>query len=211
MITLTTLGQVPPFAQGLVRDLRVRWALEEAGLPYRTRLLRHPEQSAPDHLARQPFGQVPAIEEDGLVLFESGAIALHLGHRSEVLLPAEPAARARAVSWLLAALNTVEPAIQPLIEIDLFHADADWARTRRPAAEERVRTRLDRLAARLAGRSYLEDRFTVGDLMMVAVLQILRTTDLVDRDPVLAAYRDRCLERPAYQRAHRDHMAVFAA
>ncbi|MFC4352025.1 glutathione S-transferase family protein [Fodinicurvata halophila] len=210
MITLTTYRWVPPFAQGLVRDMRVRWALEEAGLPYRTRLIDLEQRDSPEHLARQPFGQVPAYEDETVSLFESGAIVLHIGARSEVLLPMDPAARARSVTWLLAALNTMEPAIQTLAELDLFHAEEDWARQRRPAAEKAARRRLDQLAAWLGDQEYLENRFTLGDLMMACVLQILRGTDLVEEQPRLVAYLARCEHRPAYRRALKDHMAVFA-
>lgn len=210
MITVTTFGWVPPFAQGLVRDTRVRWALEEAGLPYRTRLIDFDERESPDYRARQPFGQVPVFEEDGLTLFESGAIVLYVGARSEALLPADAAARARAVSWVFAALNSIEVFVQPLAEIDLFHAEEDWARQRRPQAEQAARQRLGALAAWLGEREYLEGRFTAGDLMMTHVLRCLRHTDLVEREPALEAYRRRCEARPAFQRAHADHMAVFA-
>lgn len=211
MITVTTFRWVPPVAQGLVRDLRVRWALEEAGLPYRTRLIDFDERDSADYRARQPFGQVPVLEEDGLTLFESGAIVLHIGERSETLLPAGAAERARATAWVLAALNSVEIFVQPLAEIDLFHPEEDWARQRRPQAVEAIRQRLGELATWLDGREYLEDRFTVGDLMMTHVLRCLRHTDLVDAEPTLKAYQSRCEARPAFQRALADHMAVFAA
>jgi glutathione S-transferase len=210
MMTLTAFRWVPPFAQGLVRDLRVRWALEEAGLPYRTRLIDAADQASAPHRARQPFGQVPVLEDENMVLFESGAIVLYIGARSEALLPADPAAKARAVTWLLAALNTIEVAIQPLAEIDLFHAGEAWAQARRPEAERTVRQRLAELAACLGDRAYLEHRFTAGDLMMAAVLRILRHTDLVAAEPNLAAYLARCEARPAFRRALRDHMATFA-
>lgn len=209
MITVTTFGWVPPFARGLVRDTRVRWALEEAGLPYRTRLIDFRERDSADYRARQPFGQVPVFEEDGLVLFESGAIVLHIGARSETLLPAAAAERARAITWVFSALNSLEPFVQQLAEIDLFHADANWAVQRRPDVEQAVRQRLGELAAWLDDREYLEDRFTAGDLMMTHVLRCLRHTDLVASEPALEAYRLRCEARPAFQRAHADHMAVF--
>jgi glutathione S-transferase len=210
MITLTAFKWVPPFAQGLVRDVRVRWALEEAGLPYRTRLIDAAGQAGAEHRARQPFGQVPVFEDDRLVMFESGAIVLHIGARSEALLPADPTARARAITWLLAALNTIEVVVQPLAEIDLFYPDEDWAQARRPDAERAVRHRLAELAAWLGDREYLEHRFTAGDLMMAAVLRILRHTDLVAAEPNLAGYLKRCEARPAFRHALRDHMAPFA-
>ncbi|HEX8232897.1 MAG TPA: glutathione S-transferase N-terminal domain-containing protein [Caulobacteraceae bacterium] len=134
MIRVTAFRWVPPFAQGLVRDLRVRWALEEAGLAYEERLVAPGEQNAPEHRALQPFGQVPVYEEDGLTLFESGAIVLHIGERSETLLPRDPAARARAIGWVFAALNSVEPGVQNLTSIDLFFKDEPWAQARRPGA-----------------------------------------------------------------------------
>ena len=209
MITISAFKWVPSFAQGLVRDLRVRWALEEAGLPYQVKLIDPKIQASPDYRARQPFGQVPFLEEDGLVLFESGAIVLHIGARSEALLPADAAARARAVTWLFAALNSIEIMIQPLAEIDLFHAGEDWASRRRATVEEALRGRLGELAGWLGDREYLEDRFTAGDLMMTTVLRILRHTDVLEAYPTLAAYQARCEARPAFQRALRDQMAAF--
>jgi glutathione S-transferase len=211
LITLTAFAWVPPVAQGLVRDLRVRWALEEAGLPYRTHLIDHRHQTSRDYRTLQPFGQVPVIEEEGLVLFESGAIVLHIGTHSEVLLPADPAARARARTWVFAALDTMEVTIQRLAEIDAFHADEAWAQARRPQVEIAVRTRLRELATWLGVRQYLEGRFTAGDLMMASVLRILRHTGLVAAEPNLASYVARCEARPAFLRALRDHMAPFAA
>ncbi len=209
MITISAFKWVPPFAQGQVRDLRARWALEEAGLPYEARLIDAADQKSADYRTRQPFGQVPVFEEDGLVLFESGAIVLHIGERSDILLPTDQAARARAITWLFAALNTMEIPIQRLAEIDLFHADQEWAKLRRPGVEKAVRRRLAELAAWLGDRDYLEDRFTVGDLMMATVLRILRHTDLVASEPKLNAYLDRCVARPAFLRAHRAQMAAF--
>jgi glutathione S-transferase len=209
MITVSAFKWVPPFARGLVRDLRVRWALEEAGLPYRTRLLGQGDQGSAEYRALQPFGQVPILEEDGFTLFESGAILLHIGQRSETLLPAEPKARARATTWLMCALNTMEPAIQQLAAIDLFYADQAWAKQRRPGAEEMVKRRLAELAAVLGQRDHLEDRFTVGDLMMTTVLRILRHTQLVEAEPKLKAYQLRCEARPAFQRALKAQTADF--
>jgi glutathione S-transferase len=209
MITISAYTWVPPFARGLVRDMRVRWALEEAGLPYRTRLM-DPRQPRPvEHRAIQPFGQVPTYEEDGLALFESGAIVLHVAARSPALFPPDAAGRARATTWVLAALNSMEPPIQELAGIDLFYADQEWAKQRRPGAEAAAKKRLSELAARLAGRDWLEDRFTVGDLMMTAVLRILRHTDLVAAEPALKAYVARCEARPAFQRAVSAQMADF--
>jgi glutathione S-transferase len=209
MITVTHLKWVPPFAQGLTRDLRVRWALEEAGLPYRMRQLDFPELSSPEHRARQPFAQGPAFEEDGLVLFESGAIALHIAGRSPELFPPDANGRARATAWVFAALNTMEPVTAERAGLDFFYADEPWAETRRPAIEEAARRRLADLAGWLGDRDWLEDRFTVGDLMMTTVLRQLRHTDLIAEQPALAAYVARCEARPAFVRAERDHLAAF--
>ena len=208
MITLTTLKDVPPFAQGLVRDLRVRWALEEAEIPYETRLLVPGEHKSADFFALQPFGQVPVIEADGLTLFESGAIVLHIGRRSEQLLPADANSRARAVAWVFSALNSIEPYIAQLVELDLFHSEEEWARLRRPSAEKNLVARLDHLSTWLKGREWLEDDFTVGDLMMATVLRIPRHTDLVTGNATLGPYLARCEDRPAFARALADHMAA---
>ena len=202
MITLTTYEWVPDFAAPLMRALRVRWALEEAGLPYQVRTLAlGPEQRSPEHLARQPFGQAPAIEEDGLVLFESGAIALHIAERSEALLPKDPAGRTRALAWLFAALNSVETSLQELTVIDLFHAKEAWTAERRPQVEAFVRDRLAMLEAALGDKDYLEGRFSIGDLMMADVLRIPGHTDLLDAYPRLKTYKERCEARPAFRRA----------
>jgi glutathione S-transferase len=209
MIRVTAFRWVPPFARGLVRDLRVRWALEEAALPYEQRLIGRDDQRSESYRRLQPFGQVPAYEEDGLVLFESGAIVLHVAQRSETLLPADPERCARVTAWMFAALNSMEPAIQHLAGLDLFYANEEWAKQRRPGAEEAARGRLADLATALDGRAYLEDRFSAGDLLMTTVLRILRHTDLVTRVPVLAAYQARCEERPAFKRALAAQMNAF--
>ena len=211
MIRVTAFRWVPPFAAGLVRDLRVRWALEEAGLAYEERLIGPEDQASADYHLQQPFGQVPVYEEDGLVLFESGAILLHIAGRSEALLPSEPAARARATAWLFAALNSVEPHVQSLALIDLFYKDAEWAKLRRPGALEFAEKRLAAVADWLGDREYLEDRFTAGDLMMATVLRILRHTDLVTGHATLGPYLSRCEARPAFQKALADQLAPFAA
>lgn len=210
-VEVSAFRWVPPFAQGLVRDLRVRWALEEAGLAYEARLIGPEDQASPGYRALQPFGQVPTYEEDGLRLFESGAIVLHVAERSEVLLPRDPVGRARAIAWMFAALNSVEPHVQHLAAIDLFHADQAWAKERRPGAVEMVESRVGVLARWLGGRDHLEDRFTAGDLLMTTVLRILRHTDLVSGHPALEAYVRRCEARPAFQKALADQMAPFAA
>jgi len=210
MIRVSAFRWVPPFAQGLVRDLRVRWALEEAGLPYEERLIGPEDQKSESYRRMQPFGQVPTYEEDGLVLFESGAIVLHIAERSEVLMPSEPNARARTQAWVFAALNSVEPHMQNFAALDLFFAKEEWAKLRRPSALAMIQSRLTDLARWLEGREYLEDRFTAGDLMMTTVLGIPRHTDLVTKMPVLEAYRLRCEARPAFQRALAAQMAPFA-
>jgi glutathione S-transferase len=199
MITISAFRWVPPFAQGQVRDLRARWALEEAGLAYRTRLLEQGDNDKPEYRALQPFGQVPILDEDGQVLFESGAIVLHIGERSEALLPKEPGARARATQWLIAALSSIEPHVMNVAVLDLFYADQDWARQRRPGATEFARHRIASLAKALGDKSYLDgERFTAGDLMMTTILRIM--PELVV-EPSLAAYVERCTARPAFKRA----------
>jgi len=200
MITISAFRWVPDFARGQVRDLRVRWALEEAGLPYRTRLLGQGDQDKPEYRALQPFGQVPILEEDGLVLFESGAIVQHIGARSEALLPKETGARARAIQWLIAALNSIEPFVMNVALIDSFYANEQWAKLRRPGAAEFVQRRLSALSKSLGDKAFLDgDRFTAGDLMMATVLRIL--PDFVSADKRLAAYLERCTARPAFKRA----------
>jgi glutathione S-transferase len=211
MITVSALRSVPPFARGLVRDLRVRWALEEAGLPYRSRPLGPDERNLKNYRAMQPFGQVPVFEEDGLVLFESGAILLHIAQRSDVLMPADEKSRARVTAWIFAAVNSVEPHIQHLTLLDLFYADQDWAKQRRPGALELAEGRLKSLSAWFDGRDYLENgRFTAADLMMTTVLRISRHCDLLARYPKLDAYRLRCEARPAFKRALDAQMTDFA-
>jgi glutathione S-transferase len=210
MIRFSTFRWVPPFAQGLVRELRVRWALEEVGLPYEERIIGRQDQATAEYRRLQPFGQVPALEEDGLVMFESGAIVMHRAERSETLMPTERAGRERTKSWMFAALSTIEPHIMNLANIDLFHKDEEWAKQRRPGAEASAVKRLNDLSNWLEGRDYLEDRFTAGDLLMTSVLRILRHTDIVERMPVLDAYKKRCEARPAFQKALADHMRLFA-
>jgi len=210
MITVYSYKWVPEFAQGLVRDLRVRWALEEAGLDYQEwRIGLGDDQNTPAYRACQPYGQVPVYERDGLVMFESGAIVLQIGEGCPALLPADPKARARATCWLFSALNTIEPAIQELSAIDLFHAEEAWTRERRPQVEDWVRRRLGELAAWLGDKDYLEGDFTAGDLMMATVLRNLRHTDIITSDPKLGPYLARCEARPAFERALRDQMLSF--
>ena len=208
-IRLTAFKWVPSFAQGLVKDLRVRWALEEAGLSYEENLLNVGEHKLPAHRALQPFGQVPVYEADGLTLFETGAIIMHIGQRCPTLLPTDAAKRARAITWMFAALNSVEPDVQNLATIDLFFPSEDWSRLRRPGVEKQAQERLEGVAHALAGRDYLEHEFTAGDLVMTTVLRILRQTHLVKNLPALAAYQARCEARPAFQRALARQMEPF--
>jgi len=200
MITVSAFAWVPDFAQGQVRDLRVRWALEEAGLAYKTRLLEQGDQDTPEYRALQPFGQVPIIEDDGEVLFESGAIVLHIGEKSEALLPNDKPARARATQWLIAALNSIEPFAQAVASIDIFAQGEAWARLRRPGAVEFLKKRLTGLSNALGDKPYLDGAaFTAGDLMMTTVLRIKE--DITGEFPNLKAYVGRCTARPAFQRA----------
>ena len=212
MIRLSAFRWVPPFAQGLVRDLRVRWALEEAGFPYEVMLIGPDDQKSPQYRAMQPFGQVPAIDDDGLVLFESCAIIMHLGARSEALMPRDEPARARVRTWMLAALNTIEPPITTLNVIDLQPGGAPpGAKELRDSVVSRIGLRLDSLAAFLGDRENLVDgRFTAADLLMTTVLRILRTTDLLSQRPSLNAYKQRHEARPAFRKALADQMGTFA-
>jgi glutathione S-transferase len=208
MITVTAYKWVPPFAQGLVRDFRARWALEEIGLPYRVNLIAHPDRLSPDHIAKQPFAQIPVYEEDGLTLFESGAILLHIAEKSDLLLPRDPAARAHAIQWIFGALNSIEQFVHNYVFL-AFYPNDEWAKLRKPSAREELDARLAKLSARLGDSEYLEDRFTAGDLMMSSVLRILRSTDVLDAFPNLTAYRARCEERPAFQRAMAGQLGDF--
>jgi glutathione S-transferase len=210
VITISAFRWVPEFARGQVRDLRARWALEEAGLPYKTHLLEQGDQDKPEYRALQPFGQVPILQEDGLVLFESGAIVLHVGERSEALLPKEAGARARATQWLIAALNSIEPSAMNLALIDSFYANEEWAKLRRPGALAFVEKRLSALSKSLGTKPFLDgERFTGGDLMMTTVLRILKHTDIVTRDERLGPYVERCTSRPAFKRALEGQLGDF--
>jgi glutathione S-transferase len=208
-ITVTAYRWVPAFARGLVRDLRVRWALEEAGLPYHVELIDLEKKDSAEYLAWQPFGQVPAYEQGSVRLFESGAIVLHIAEQSDVLMPPDAAGRARVRTWLFAALNSIEPSVQELTGMDLFHGDEAWTEQRRPQVESTVRKRLGALAAWLGERQYLETRYTAADLLMVTVLRNLRHTDLLAQFPTLKAHSERCEARPAFQKALRDQLADF--
>jgi glutathione S-transferase len=210
MIAISAFEWVPDFAPGEVCDLHARWALEEAGLLYKTRLLEQGDQAKPEYRALQRFGQVPVLQEVGLVLFESGAIVPHIGIRSETLLPPDPGAPPRATQWLIAALNSIEPFEMNVAAIDLFYANEEWAKLRRPGAVELVRERLAPLSEPFGERPYLDgDRFTAGDLMMTTVLRILKHTDLVTSDTRLAAYVELCTSRPAFERALEAQLGDF--
>jgi glutathione S-transferase len=209
-ITVTGFRWAPPFAQGLVRDLRVRWALEEAGLAYEVSLIDIEERNSDAHRRKQPFGMVPVFEADGIRLFESGAILHHLATDSEALMPVGGRERADTVTWMFAALNTVEPPIQNLSVMDLQQSEEPWAKLRRPGAVDEVKVRLGALSAWLEGRDYLVDRFTAADILMTTVLRLIRHTDLVAGFSVLDAYVRRCEARPAFQKALRDQMSDYA-
>jgi glutathione S-transferase len=210
MINCYAFGSVPPFAQGVVRDLRVRWALEEAGFPYRVTLVGEGGTiPRSDYRKVQPFSQIPAIEDGDLVLFESGAIVLYVAERSEKLLPADPPTRAHVQQWMFAALNTIEPGVQQLAEIDLFYPKESWAKERRPGVVEFVRRRLGELAATLDGREYLVGSFSAADILMTSVLRMLRHTDLLKEQRTLVAYKERCEGRAGFGKALAGQMAAF--
>ena len=208
-ITITAYDWVPDFAKGLVRDLRVRWALEEVGQDYAVRLLPQGEQKQEPHRALQPFGQVPTYEEGDLTLFESGAIVLHVGERYGALVPDDPDARARVQEWVFAALNTVEPTVTDLALTAIFEADQPWSKQRLPMVKERIGERLGELSARLGESEWLDGGFSAADLLMVTVLRGLRGTGLVEQHANLAAYQARAEARPAFKQALDDHMAGF--
>jgi glutathione S-transferase len=209
-IEITAFRWVPEFAQGVVRDLRARWALEEAGLDYRVRLVG--QERPPEYLLEQPFDQVPCFSDGQVRIFETGAIVQYLGEQSEALLPRDPQGRYRAIQWTYASLNSVEPAILNLLLIDIFFAGEEWAKLRRPGAAEFAKGKLKRVSDWLGDKTWLEgDRFTIGDLLMVTVLRFLRHTDLVAQFPNLDAFVKRGEARPAFQRALADQLAVYAA
>ena len=209
--TITAFKNSPDRGQGLARDMRVRWALEEVGQPYEVRLVTFEEMKQPAHLALHPFGQIPTYEEDGLALFETGSIVLHIAERHAGLLPDEANARARAITWMFAATNTVEPPILELQNAVLLERDRPWNAERLPVVKDRVRDRLKQLSARLGDAEWLDGRFSAGDLMMVSVLLRLRASGLLDEFGNLAAYVARGEARPAYQRAFAGQYAVFEA
>jgi glutathione S-transferase len=210
-ITITAFESSPDRGRGLARDMRVRWALEEVGQPYDVRLVSFKAMKEPPHLALHPFGQIPTYEEDGLALFESGAIILHIAERDPGLLPEDPAARARAVAWTFAALNTVEPPIVELSAAMILERDKPWYEARLPILHDRVRTRLDQLSARLAEAEWFDGAFSAADLMMVTVLRRLESSGILPDYPTLTAYIARGEARPAYKRAFDAQLAVFTA
>ncbi|HEY3948779.1 glutathione S-transferase family protein [Phenylobacterium sp.] len=209
--TITAFKASPDRGRGLARDLRVRWALEEVGQPYDVRLVTFAEMKAPAHLAVHPFGQIPTYEDGGLALFETGAIVLHIAERHPGLLPDEPAARARAIAWMFAALSTMEPPIVERGMAGLLERDKPWFDARLPMLDERVHARLSQLSDRLGGADWLDGAFSAGDLMMVTVLRRLEPTGLLEAHPTLVAYSARGQARPAYQRAFEAQYAVFVA
>jgi glutathione S-transferase len=209
-ITITAFERSPDGGKGLARDTRVRWALEEAGLPYDVRLVSFRAMKEPAHLALHPFGQIPTYEDDGLVLFETGAIVFRIAERNPGLLPADDHARARAITWMFAAVNTVEPPILELVTARIFEGDKPWTKERLPLVEERVRDRMKQLAARLGEADWLDGAFSAGDLLMVSVLLRLRPSGILDEFPILAAYVARGEARPAYHRAFEAQLAINA-
>jgi glutathione S-transferase len=209
-VRISAFNWVPAFAQGQVRDLRPRWALEEAGIPYAVRKLDATTERPADYFEEQPFGQVPSYRDGTVSLFESGAIVLHIGRDHEALLPADPAPRARATAWLIAALNSVEPYLAQLATIDVFAVGEEWARLRRHGVVEMIDKRLSRLSDALGDKPYLDgDRFTAGDLMMTSVLRIIDGKGLLDRYPNLVSYKARCQARPAFAAALAAQIADF--
>jgi len=208
-VTITAFERSPDRGQGLARDMRVRWALEEVGQPYEVRLVSFEAMKQPAHLARNPFGQIPTYEDGGLVLFESGAIVLHIAERHVGLLPADADSRARAIGWMFAALNSVEPPIVDLSMATLFERKKPWFEERLRTIQDSIRTRFTQLSARLGEADWLDGAFSAGDLLMANVLLRSKSSGLLDEFPRLAAYLARAEARPAYQRAFAAQRAVF--
>lgn len=208
---ITAFAMSPDEGQGHARDMRLRWAFEEVAQPYDVRLVSFEQMKQPAHLALQPFGQIPTYEEGDLALFESGSIILHLAQRRSGLLPNEPNARARAITWMFAALNTMEPPIVELEQAPYVIGDRPWRAEFLPMLKDRVRIRLNELSRRLGDADWLDGAFSAGDLMMVTVLRRLDGTGLVEEYPKLAAYVARAEARPAYKRAFDAQLAVFVA
>ncbi len=210
-ITITAFERSPDGGKGLARDTRVRWALEEVGQPYEVRLVSFLAMKEPAHLALHPFGQIPTYEEGGLALFETGAIVLHIAERHAGLLPDGANARARAITWMFAALNTVEPPILELANARVLEGDMTWYEARLPLVKDRVRHRLEQLSSRLGDAEWLDGPFSAGDLMMVSVLLRLKAPGMLGEYPNLATYVTRGEARPAYKRAFAAQLAVFTA
>ncbi|HWJ37136.1 MAG TPA: glutathione S-transferase family protein [Sphingomicrobium sp.] len=208
-IEITAFRWVPPFAQGLVRDLRLRWALEEMGRPYHVRLLDATKPRPREYFCEQPWGQVPSYRDDEVQLFESGAILIHLGMKDERLLPVDTEGKMRAIAWVIGTLNSVEPAIFPLTLLDVFNKGEPWAREARPKFMDLLNGRLKCLSDALGDKEWLENRFTIGDLTLVTALRQLRDTDALEEFPNLSALVKRGEERPAFKRALSDQLAVF--
>jgi glutathione S-transferase len=209
--TITAFKASPDRGRGLARDMRIRWAFEEVGQPYEVQLLTFAEMKEPAHLARHPFGQIPTYEEGDLVLFETGAILFHIGERHAGLLPDDANARARAIGWMFAALNTIEPPILDLQTAVLLEHDKPWSEERLVLVKDRIRVRLGELSRRLGDAEWLDGGFSLGDLMMVSVLYRLGSSGLLDEYPNLAAYVARGQARPAYKRAFDAQYEVFLA
>ena len=209
--TITAFERSPDGGKGLARDMRVRWALEEVGQAYEVRLVSFGAMKEPAHRALHPFGQIPTYEEGDLALFESGAIVFHLAQRHEGLLPDNANARARAITWMFAALNTIEPPILDLQTVRFLERDKSWYEPRLLAVEDRIRDRLGQLSARLGDADWLDGAFSAGDLMMVTVLLRLKASGLLGEYPKLSAYVARGEARPAYKRAFDAQLAVFTA
>lgn len=207
---ITAFAASPDRGRGLARDMAVRWALEEVDQPYDVRLLSFDDMKRPAHLARQPFGQIPTYEQGGLVLFESGAIVLHIAERHPGLLPDAADARARAIAWMFAAVSTIEPPIVDRDVATLLEGDESWHAEHLRLVDQRIRDRLDQLVARLGDADWLDGAFSAGDLMMVSVLRRLGSSGILDDYPRLAAYIDHGEARPAFQRAFAAQLAVFA-
>jgi glutathione S-transferase len=206
--TITAFESSPDRGSGLARDTRVRWALEEVGQPYEVRLVSFTALKEPAHLALHPFGQIPTYEEGDLTLFETGAIIFHIAERHAGLLPDDKNARGRAITWMFAALSTVEPPILELSNARLLEGDKPWSKERLPLVKDRVRDRLKQLSARLGDTDWLDGGFSAGDLMMVHVLQRLKPSGILDEFPSLAAFVARGEARPAYKRAFAAQLAV---
>ncbi len=207
--TITAFERSPDRGQGLARDMRVRWAFEEVGQPYDVRLVSFGEMKQSAHRRLHPFGQIPTYEEGDLSLFESGAIVLHIAERHAGLLPDDANARARAIAWMFASLNTVEPPIVDRSMATLLERDRSWYAERLPMLDERVLVRLSELASRLGDAHWLDGAFSAGDLLMVTVLRRLNGSGLLEKYPNLSAYVARGEARPAYKRAFEDQLAVF--